>query len=188
MTWYDIWYDIYMIYIYDIWYDTWFFLLLHAPLHCVILHAGCTFISSLCHLILCQISVLCCLNFGLVVVDCYSFSKSMEFMNCLNWFKYLFTRSLFLTGQSSSFDAYAITLWYDIWYDIKTKQLKWYGHVQRMEEGRLPKNVMKWSPPGRRKRGRPKLTWAEEIRGLMEEKGLMEEHWNDRDNWRKNKI
>jgi len=30
---------------------------------------------------------------------------------------------------------------------IKTKQLKWYGHVQGMEEGRLPKNVMKWSPP-----------------------------------------
>ena len=54
--------------------------------------------------------------------------------------------------------------------DIKTKQLEWYGHVQRMEEGRLPKKVMKWSPPGRRKRGRPKLTWAEEIRGLMEEK------------------
>ena len=49
-------------------------------------------------------------------------------------------------------------------------------HVQRMEEGRLPKKVMKWSPPGRRKRGRPKLTWAEEIRGLMEEKGLMEEN------------
>ena len=23
--------------------------------------------------------------------------------------------------------------------DIKTQQLKWYGHVQRMEEGRLPK-------------------------------------------------
>jgi len=23
--------------------------------------------------------------------------------------------------------------------DIKTKQLKWCGHVQRMEEGRLPK-------------------------------------------------
>jgi hypothetical protein len=47
-----------------------------------------------------------------------------------------------------------------------------------MEEGRL----------GRRKRGRPKPTWAEEIRGLMEEKGLMEEDWNDRDNCRKNII
>ena len=56
--------------------------------------------------------------------------------------------------------------------DIKTKQLQRYGHVQRMEEGRLPKEVMKWRPPGRRKRGRPKLTWAEGIRGLMGEKGL----------------
>jgi len=35
--------------------------------------------------------------------------------------------------------------------NIKTKQLQWYGHVQRMEEGRLPKEAMKWSPPGRRK-------------------------------------
>ena len=41
---------------------------------------------------------------------------------------------------------------------------------------------------GRRKRGRPKLTWAEGIIGLMEEKGLMEEEWNDRSNWRKNII
>ena len=42
--------------------------------------------------------------------------------------------------------------------DIKTKQLQWYGYVQRMEEGRLPKEVMKWRPTGRRKRGRSKLT------------------------------
>jgi hypothetical protein len=33
--------------------------------------------------------------------------------------------------------------------DIKTKQLQWYGHVQRMEEGRLPKETMKWCPPAR---------------------------------------
>jgi hypothetical protein len=57
-----------------------------------------------------------------------------------------------------------------------------------MEEGRLPKEVMKWSPTGRRKRGRPKLTWEEGIRGLMEEKGLMEEAWNDIGNWRKKII
>ena len=25
--------------------------------------------------------------------------------------------------------------------DIKTKQLQWYGHVQRTEEGRLPKKL-----------------------------------------------
>ena len=52
----------------------------------------------------------------------------------------------------------------------------------------LPKEVMKWSPPGRIKRGRPKLIWAEEIRGLMGEKGLMEEDCNDRGNWRKKII
>ena len=56
--------------------------------------------------------------------------------------------------------------------NIKTKQLKWCGHVQRMEEGRLPKEVMKWRPLGRRKRGRPKRTWAEGIRGLLEGKGI----------------
>jgi hypothetical protein len=69
--------------------------------------------------------------------------------------------------------------------DINTKQLKWYGHVQRMEEGKLPKQVMKWNPPGRRKRGRPKLTWIEGIQGLMGKKGLVEEDWNVRDEWRK---
>jgi len=47
--------------------------------------------------------------------------------------------------------------------DIKTKQQKWYGHVQRMEEGSLP---------GRRKRGRPNLNWAEGIRGLLGGKGI----------------
>jgi hypothetical protein len=69
--------------------------------------------------------------------------------------------------------------------DIKTKQLQRYGHVQRMEEGRLPKEVRKWRPPGRRKRGRPKLTWAEGIGGLTGETGIMEENRNDRKNWRR---
>ena len=69
--------------------------------------------------------------------------------------------------------------------DIKTQQLQWYGHVQRMEEERLPKKVRKWSTSGRRKQGRPKATWAEGIRGLMGEKGLMEEDWKDRDKWKK---
>jgi len=57
-----------------------------------------------------------------------------------------------------------------------------------MEEGRLPKEVMKWSTPGRRKLGRPKLTWVERTKGLMGEKGLMKEDWNDRSNWRKKII
>ena len=38
--------------------------------------------------------------------------------------------------------------------------------------GDYQKNVMKWSPPGRRKRGRSKATWAEDIRGLLGGKGI----------------
>jgi hypothetical protein len=68
--------------------------------------------------------------------------------------------------------------------DIKTKQLQWYGHVQRMEEWGLPK-VLEWRPSGRRKRGRPRLTWAKGIRGMMGENGLQEEDWTDRNNWRR---
>jgi hypothetical protein len=41
-----------------------------------------------------------------------------------------------------------------------------------MEEGRLPAEVMKWRSPERSKRGKPKLTWTEGIRGLMGEKGV----------------
>jgi hypothetical protein len=55
---------------------------------------------------------------------------------------------------------------------IKTKQLQMYGHVQIMVEGRLPKGVTKWRPAERRERGRPKLTWAEGIRGVIVEKGI----------------
>jgi hypothetical protein len=63
--------------------------------------------------------------------------------------------------------------------DIKIKQLQWYGHVQRMEEKRLPKEEPEWRPSERRKQGRPKLTWAEGIRVMMGEKGLQEEYWTD---------
>jgi hypothetical protein len=39
----------------------------------------------------------------------------------------------------------------------------------------MPKEVTKWRPLGRRKQGRPKLTWAEGIKGLVGKKGLIEE-------------
>ncbi|XP_030757829.1 uncharacterized protein LOC115883613 [Sitophilus oryzae] len=41
---------------------------------------------------------------------------------------------------------------HDIVDDIRTQQLIWYGHVQRMEEHRIPKKILNWNPQGRRKR------------------------------------
>jgi len=40
--------------------------------------------------------------------------------------------------------------------EIEHNQLTWYGHVQRMVEGRLPKIALKWMPKQKRARGRPK--------------------------------
>ena len=40
--------------------------------------------------------------------------------------------------------------------EIEQGQLTWYGQVQRMTEGRLPKIALKWMPKQKRARGRPK--------------------------------
>ena len=39
--------------------------------------------------------------------------------------------------------------------EIEHNQLTWYGHVQRMAEGRLPKIALKWMSKQKRARGRP---------------------------------
>jgi len=58
--------------------------------------------------------------------------------------------------------------------EIEQKKLTWYGHVQRMAEGRLPKIALKWMPKQRRPRGRPKKNWMEGIRKAMNERNLNE--------------
>jgi hypothetical protein len=43
--------------------------------------------------------------------------------------------------------------------EIEQNQLTYYGHVQRMVEGRLPKIALKLMPKQKRARGRPKKNW-----------------------------
>ena len=54
-----------------------------------------------------------------------------------------------------------------------------------LDDGRgcIAKKVMKRQPECRKKRGRLKLTWMDGIQNLIQ-KGLTEEDWEDRDNWR----
>jgi hypothetical protein len=59
----------------------------------------------------------------------------------------------------------------------------WYGHVQRMAEGRLPKIALKWTPKQRRARGRPKKKWMEGIKKAMNVRNLKEGQWEDRQQW-----
>lgn len=67
---------------------------------------------------------------------------------------------------------------------IETRQLLWYGHVKRMGEERLPKNLLDYIPHRRRRRGRPEMTWEDNIRKIMEDRAIEEEDWRDRDRWR----
>jgi hypothetical protein len=63
------------------------------------------------------------------------------------------------------------------------KQLTWYGHVQRMAEGRLPKIALRWMPKQKRAQGRPKKNWMGGIRKAMNERNLKEGQWEDRKQW-----
>jgi hypothetical protein len=67
--------------------------------------------------------------------------------------------------------------------EIEQKQLTWYGHVQRMAEGRLPKIALRWMPKQKRARGRRKKNWMEGIRKAMNERNLKEDQWEDRKQW-----
>ena len=66
---------------------------------------------------------------------------------------------------------------------IEQNQLTWYGHVQRMAEGRLPKIALKRIPKQKRARGRLKKNWMEGIRKAMNERILNEGQWEDRKQW-----
>jgi len=67
--------------------------------------------------------------------------------------------------------------------EIEQNQLTWYGHFQRMVEGRLSKIVLKWMPKQKRARGRPKKNWMKGIRKAVNERNLNEGQWEDRKQW-----
>ena len=53
----------------------------------------------------------------------------------------------------------------------KIQRWRYYGHVLRMSEERLPKQVLSWTTEDRRLRGRPKDTWR---RTLQRNSGTLE--------------
>ena len=56
---------------------------------------------------------------------------------------------------------------------IKSKRLRWVGHVARMEEGRSAFKILTGKPRGKRPLGRPRRRWQENIRMYLEEIGLI---------------
>lgn len=50
---------------------------------------------------------------------------------------------------------------------IRQKRLRWLGHVLSMDRSAIPKIALRWTPAGKRPRGRPKTTWRKTIENEM---------------------
>ena len=71
---------------------------------------------------------------------------------------------------------------------IKSRRMKWAGHVARMEEGRGEHKVLVGKPEGKRPLGIPRRIWEDNIKMDLEEVGRGCGDWmelaQDRDRWR----
>jgi hypothetical protein len=49
------------------------------------------------------------------------------------------------------------------WQWIKGQRIGWLGHLERMEEDRMPKKIFTQELEGTRRSGRPRIGWKEEV-------------------------
>ena len=62
---------------------------------------------------------------------------------------------------------------------IKSRRLRWAGHVASMEEGRSAFKILTGEPTGKRPLGRPWRRWEDNIRMDLEEIGINAGNWVD---------
>ena len=71
---------------------------------------------------------------------------------------------------------------------IKSRRLRWTGHVARTEEGRSAFKILTGKPTGKRPLGRPRRRWEDNIILFLKEIGMNMWNWVDsaldRDYWR----
>ena len=71
---------------------------------------------------------------------------------------------------------------------IKSRTMRWAGHVARMGEERGVYRVLVGKPEGRRTMGRPRCRWVDNIRMVLQEVRCGYMDWigmaQDRDRWR----
>ena len=62
---------------------------------------------------------------------------------------------------------------------IKSKRLRWAGHVARMEEDRSTFKILTGTPTGKTLLGKPRRRWEVNIRMDLEEIGINAGNWVD---------
>lgn len=70
---------------------------------------------------------------------------------------------------------------------VKAQRMRWFGHVERMEEKRMPRKVLKTRMEKRRRQGRPRNRWRDEVEADLVTMNIRP--WRsaaqDRSRWRK---
>jgi len=68
----------------------------------------------------------------------------------------------------------------------KGAKISWLGHLERMEEDRMHKKIFTQELEGRRRRGRPRKGWREEVERDLQVRGVRRwrELATDRTKWR----
>jgi hypothetical protein len=70
---------------------------------------------------------------------------------------------------------------------VKARRISWIGHVERMEDSRMSKRVMREIIYTKRRRGGPKVRWMNDVQEDL--RAMRIEGWRrkaqDRDQWRR---
>ena len=88
----------------------------------------------------------------------------------------------------SNEDLYDMTATRPITEEIKRRRWRWIGHVLRLPPTAIARVALRWTPDGRRGRGRPKETWRRTVETEMKQQGwtwgFLERAAQDRSKWK----
>ena len=95
---------------------------------------------------------------------------------------------IYWPNKISNTDLHERTGMQPISLEVKRCRWKWIGHISRMPLTSIPRVAMRWTPGGKRARGRPKETWRRsverEMKALGWSWGQVMKLATDRQHWR----
>jgi hypothetical protein len=67
--------------------------------------------------------------------------------------------------------------------ELRSQRIRWLGHVERMEDNAMLKGMLKGRLYSKRRKGRPRMRWLDDVKSdLMKMKGRKEK-MRDREQW-----
>jgi len=106
----------------------------------------------------------------IVTYTCETWILSIRDINNFSIFERQILRKIF--GPTGSKEGWSVRSnnklqnlrkWEDIVKYIKVQRIKWWGHLNRIEDIKLVKKITDWNPIGIRNEGRPKNKWRYKV-------------------------